>query len=218
MKNLAPADAAPSQRPVQKRAEKTRIQIITAVIACLDKQGYADTSFNAIQTSAGMSRGSMTYHFPTRQDMILAAAKHMLDNALAGVALYFSRLSQADQVTSEFEVIQRFWSHIVNTPEGRAFIELMVAARTDSELREILSQMVEEWEAQIEQIMQATYGDGAKHIGGIWDLSRTYLQGLLLQSQVAVDPQLVERKMTLFAKLLGEQALGKGRATIVENI
>ena len=60
------------------RARATQGRIYDSAIKCLDKLGYAETSINRIQEEAQVSRGALTYHFPTKQELMAATAMRML--------------------------------------------------------------------------------------------------------------------------------------------
>ena len=57
------------------QAEKslnTRSQILEAGIECLVEYGYAETKTERIAKGAGVSRGAMTHHFPSRAELFQA--------------------------------------------------------------------------------------------------------------------------------------------------
>jgi AcrR family transcriptional regulator len=49
-----------------------REQIIEAAIAIIAQQGLQNLSLSEIEKKAGMSRGQLTYYFPTKEDILLA--------------------------------------------------------------------------------------------------------------------------------------------------
>ncbi len=53
-----------------KKSEISAAQIIQAAIRVLAKQGYAQTSLMDIAREAGMSKGAVHYHFPTKDALI----------------------------------------------------------------------------------------------------------------------------------------------------
>ncbi len=201
--NATSSDATgTSPRRQQDRAVATRRAVLDSVIECLDQLGYAETSFSAIQSRSGLSRGSVNYHFPTRYDMIVAAAELMLDNARAGAISYFGRAHGQDSAGDYGQIAQLLWSRVVNTSAGRAFVELMVAARTDPNLEFALNDMLAQWDADLNQQLRATYPDDPELMVTVWDLCRTYLRGLLIQARFAPDPMALQSKIDQFSKIV----------------
>ena len=64
------------------KAEAARARIIAAMIRRLDAAGYAGASIGQVQVDAGVSRGALTHHFPTKQALTAATARRLLDAAL----------------------------------------------------------------------------------------------------------------------------------------
>ena len=44
-------------------------QIVEAAVAVIDEQGVQHLSLSEIEKRAGMSRGQLTYYFPTKEDL-----------------------------------------------------------------------------------------------------------------------------------------------------
>src|SRR5437763_1601824 len=49
-----------------------REQIVEAAVAVIAEQGLQNLSLSEIEKKAGMSRGQLTYYFPTKDDILLA--------------------------------------------------------------------------------------------------------------------------------------------------
>src|SRR5690349_10992781 len=55
-----------------------RDEIIAATIAIIDEKGIDQLSLSAIEKRTGMSRGQLTYYFPTREKILLAVFDRLL--------------------------------------------------------------------------------------------------------------------------------------------
>ena len=55
-----------------KIAPLRREEIIEAAIAVITEQGLQNLSLSEIEKRADMSRGQLTYYFPTKEDILLA--------------------------------------------------------------------------------------------------------------------------------------------------
>src|SRR5262245_21898426 len=63
--------------PNAERSAATRGKLLEATIQCLAELGYHQTSTVIVTERAGVSRGSMLHHFPTKADLMMAAAQHI---------------------------------------------------------------------------------------------------------------------------------------------
>jgi AcrR family transcriptional regulator len=55
-----------------------REQIVEAAVGIITEQGLQNLSLSAIEQRAGMSRGQLTYYFPTKEDILLAVFDRLL--------------------------------------------------------------------------------------------------------------------------------------------
>ena len=65
------------------KSEKSVAQIVLAATRVLARQGYARTSLLDIAREAGMSKGALHYHFPSKEILI----SRVLERALETIAL-----------------------------------------------------------------------------------------------------------------------------------
>lgn len=61
-----------------KVGRQRREQIVEAAIAIIAEAGLQNLSLSAIERRAGMSRGQLTYYFPTKEDILLAVFDRLL--------------------------------------------------------------------------------------------------------------------------------------------
>ena len=73
------ASATQTQRGNPLRVARTRGKILDAVISSLDEVGYSECSINRVQTQAGVSRGALTHHFPSKEEMMVKTLEHLLE-------------------------------------------------------------------------------------------------------------------------------------------
>src|SRR5947209_19740075 len=65
-----------------RRTADSRALILEAAVACLVEDGYAGASTLAVQARAGVSRGRLLHHFPSRAELLVAAAEHVATTQL----------------------------------------------------------------------------------------------------------------------------------------
>ena len=81
----------------QRQSLEARHKLIEATIFCLDNFGYADTSIARIQDQANVSRGALTHHFPSKEELVIATIDSLLEKLLRP-SLPSKKLSQTDIV------------------------------------------------------------------------------------------------------------------------
>ena len=128
------ADGEPAGWQARKSAS-TRLQIVEATLRCFDKLGYFHTTTPAIAEEAGLSRGAMLHHFPSRMDVVRAAIEHLYAKRLRAFRAAIEQLPPGSRLSSG--ALDAYWNH-VNHPMYAVFLEFYVAARTDPELAAIL--------------------------------------------------------------------------------
>src|SRR5918998_2881312 len=101
--------SAPSRAPQQERSRLTQQRLLTATIECLVEYGWAGTTTTVIAERAGVSRGAQLHHYPTRNELVVAAVGHvagmlvdqMLDAAQA-LPHYAGRTDAVLQMLGDF--------------------------------------------------------------------------------------------------------------------
>lgn len=129
--------APPEKTWQQTKSEMTRTAILDAAVDCFYQFGYLGTTTENIANKAGVSRGAMLHHFPTRFDLITAAVEHINQIRLGMFSEEESRIQDGAEHSRIEEGIDAYWAQL-NTPAFVVFTELQVAARTDKELEKVL--------------------------------------------------------------------------------
>jgi AcrR family transcriptional regulator len=119
-----------------QKSAATRRQIIEAAIDCFVRLGYARTTTTRIAGAAGLSRGAMLHHFPTRLDIVRAAVTELHAKRLKAFRKAIEGVPPAGKGRVH-AAVQAYWQH-ARHPIFVAFFELSVAARTDAELEAIM--------------------------------------------------------------------------------
>ena len=140
-----------------EKSDKVRNTILHAGIDCLYEKGYAATSTADVANKAGVSRGSLQYHFYSKIDLMEGIIQHINMERLNNLKLDLRRAPKDRDVLEH--LIEVHWRHL-NEKEFIAYQELTIASRTDDRLsslmqpaykafrtrwREICIQHVPEW-------------------------------------------------------------------------
>lgn len=115
--------------------EGTRALLVETGVGLLIERGYAGFTTVAVQKAAGLSRGALLHHFPTRDALVTAVIGRLLEmhEAAAREAL---RQSDGDRVAGAIEAMYA----VMRRPAFAAQLELWTAARTDPDLRRLVAQ------------------------------------------------------------------------------
>jgi AcrR family transcriptional regulator len=119
----------------EKTAE-TRRRLLDSAILCLVDRGYANTTTSEVAERAGLSRGAQLYHFPRKEELLTNAVEHLFQLMFTDTKEKVGRLNDVNDRRAM--AIDLLWE-IANGPLMTAWIELVVASRTDSYLRSALS-------------------------------------------------------------------------------
>jgi AcrR family transcriptional regulator len=209
-----PVVAAPRSR--SERTAGSRLLILDAAVACLVEEGYAGASTLAVQARAGVSRGRLLHHFPSRADLLVAAAAHLSTTLLAEVQRRAEAL-MADQPSGRERVdraIDLTWATFQEPPFWAA-MELWTAARTDPDLRAGLRSEERRLRAAIRAVADGIWGPeiAAKPLyAELCELLFTSMRGVALvyafeARPAATDPHLALWKR-LAARMLFENSQG----------
>lgn len=145
----------------QTKSERTRATILGAAIDCFYELGYFNTTTENIARKAGVSRGAMLHHFPTRSDLIMAAVEHLHRRRLDMFTNEESTIQQGAEHTRVEEGIDAYWRQL-NTREFVVFQELKIAARTDKELARLLKPILQAYDRAWAKASSQVFPDLAK--------------------------------------------------------
>ena len=144
----------------QTKSENTRTAILDAAIACFYDIGYNNTTTEKVAAQAGVSRGAMLHHFPSRLELIKATVVHLNQKRL----LLFEEQERKIQENAEHSLIDEgidaFWKQL-HSPLFVVFHELRTASRTDPELKKIMIPAIRQFEKSWQSITESVFPDFA---------------------------------------------------------
>lgn len=154
-----------TRRPQQERSAATRAKLIEAAYESLLDRGYGATTVGEVQNRAGVARGTLLHHFPTRGSLMAGVVEDIVERRLrvltapgaggtAGPEGIAGRIGGADDqshddndddnvggrdpvAASWDDVVDLVWEEL-QRPPFTAALELWVASRTDPDLRRAL--------------------------------------------------------------------------------
>lgn len=127
--------SAKKREPQQDRSRDTRQRILAAAAQALFAKGYSGATTLEIQQLAGVTRGALLYHYRSRDELLIAAVRH-----LAGARIQSMPLDRAwpddprERIGAAIDVM---WSSF-DSDYFWASTELWLAARHNPVLAEVL--------------------------------------------------------------------------------
>jgi len=118
--------------------------VVDATVEALGEIGYTRTTTAEISRRSGVSQGGVFRHFDTRMDVIVAAADRVRARQFDGFRAGLSELEAFDLAQ-----VVRLLRRATRAPINAAWYELVVAARTDSDLRDRLEPLAQRYHREI---------------------------------------------------------------------
>ena len=119
------------RRSQAERSATTIANLIEATIAALHEHGYAATSTSLVAKRAGVSRGAMLHHFPTKVQLMAATVYAAYDQ---NIDAYRQVLEVQGKLTERLDrLIDTAWT-CFKSPSGIAETEIWMATRSDVNL------------------------------------------------------------------------------------
>lgn len=168
--------AVRTTRTQEDRSAATQRALLDATIDCLVEFGYAGTTTRLVADRAEVSRGAQTHHYPTKRDLVVAAVEHLFDTHARQFAAAFQEVPPEERTFDR--AVEALW-RIVAGPPFAAVLEVVVAARSDEELRAIVHGMAASLRHTVIDLLLwfSSEVDDAEVAGRIVDLAFTLVQG-----------------------------------------
>ena len=147
--------AIATRRTQEERSATTRGQLLDATIACLDDLGYGGTTTTEIARRAGVSRGAQLHHFPTKQELVVTAVEYLFERRHAEfMAAFAARPAGSHALEAAIDLL---WANVSGST-FHAFLELLVAARTDVDLHARVAPLTQRFRERVQQSFLELFG------------------------------------------------------------
>lgn len=174
---------AKAHRTQQMRTAETQDKLIRATLDVLYAGGHEAFSTQRVCDVAGVSRGAMLHHFPTRASLLVAAIGRLLDDATADIRALATRVHHHEITVDAF--VDALWrDHFAN----RLFyitLEYITVARADSAVRDALIPVVRHFHEALDETWGQVFPAGAVPANGvavILNLTLCLLRGMGVQT------------------------------------
>lgn len=192
--------AAPrARRTNAERSAETRGAIINAAIEILFVRGHTATTTIEVAARARVSRGAMLHHFPTRVDLLIAVAQHIVTD---------QREQRSKRGQELGPGLARFYAgadvnwEVQKQPGTIALLEIMMATRSDPQLHKAFAPFIKQMSAMRGQAAKVVAGDigvtDEATVSTMLYLHQATLRGLAIELICTQDAKRVEEARRLF--------------------
>lgn len=174
----------------QDRAGQTRLQLLDATVECLTQVGYARTTTTLVQKRAGVSRGALLYHFPSKAALLVEAVRHLVHLTGQHMKDQVDALPAQDGDRIE-KVLELLWETF-SGPLFYVAMELWNASRTDPKLWQVLVEAERSLGREIHSQISDVFGPQVSSRPGFKRALRMTLQwmrGAAMTEIIRKDPE-----------------------------
>ncbi len=205
----AAATPPPARRRNADRSAATRERILAATVDCLYSLGYHQTTTIVVTQRAGISRGAMLHHFPSKADLMIATIEYVRQKM--GEA-HQEKLAPIADLKDRFDaLVDILWTQF-SQPLGIARIELLLASRSDPDCGPYFAELTVELDKRHKEsiwpLAKRLGFQDRKTVDAIVQLYAAAVRGLAIDAlQPALRPgvqnavNLLRTTMQLWAKL-----------------
>lgn len=194
---------ARERRSQADRSAETQQKVLAAAIRLLHEGGYSAANIKAIAQEAGVSLGSLQHQFPTKAKLMAAVVDQL---ARKRIEAYRAAAQEIDDPVMKYvSIFDTTWT-VVKQPEFAAVLEIMLARRSDPELRDETAPSFETNDAMVKEWVLgvgARAGDDMRGAELRRSLSNTLMYGLAMQLAIGLDPAEAEELVAYWKALLG---------------
>lgn len=164
-----------------QKSAMTRDRILEATINCFVEMGYTNVTIAKVASSAGVSRGAMLHHFPSKTELIRVSVEYLHDKLLEDYTQRIARIPKSLQGKKRRRAgLEAYWDYL----SGNLFVvyhELCVAGRTNPELKTILEnsqQLFEQHERESNAHMFQEWNDRGDRFLLAMDVTKCMMEGM----------------------------------------
>lgn len=187
------AKQPPKRRSQKERSSETQARLLDAAVTLLHERGLAGTSTHDIAEAAGVSRGALTHHFESREELIAAAIAHMLDAVIADLKGY---AGHAPAGVASSDALIDYLYHVMANRLFYVTLEFLPEARHNAMFRTRLVPVVSRWHAALDDIwsdLTKRYGMAPEAGRDLLNATMCLIRGMIAQTILRDDPPYFRR-------------------------
>jgi AcrR family transcriptional regulator len=185
------------RRTQEERSAGTRKALVEAAVRVIYQLGYGGATTAVIAKQAGISRGSIIFHFSTRAELMAEVLRTVYDQERAEYDRLERELNLGRHASDWVEMC---WQ-VLSKPSGVAFLEIQMAARSDPELAEKVSSVSSALERDGVATLMARFGGDAEQTLAAIRLVVWAIRGYSIGRMILPDPDEMNRAVELFKQM-----------------
>ena len=163
-------------RTQAERRARTRQALLEATLALLAEAGYAGVTTRGVATRAGVTPGALQHHFSGKAELVAAAVEHLRRELTRELVAQAPTAARSEHELAE-ELLDRLWE-MHKGPLMVALSELLVAARTDGELRDLILPMQRQAVAGTAAVAAEVFPQAGDRLAALMDTALASMRGL----------------------------------------
>ena len=176
--------------------------LLDAAIRCISEGGYSAASTVAIAQRAGLSRGALQHHFPTREALLLAVTEyvgHELESAFTPAQCNGNSIE--DRVD---RICGAYW-RVCRSDAYTAQIQIWLGARNDPGLNEAIAPLMSRMLAAQDRLWRNTFADidvPAARLNALRRVTLAAIRGLALRTIYSTGPVRWSRELAMLREMV----------------
>lgn len=203
--HAAPQASKGSRRHATPKSQETHRKILDAAVTCFIEVGYHRTTMSLIASEADVTRGCMQYYFQTTEDVLTAAADHLIQTLWG--EYYAMVMKRPPGVERLVYAIDSYFA-LRHHRYFLAWMELTAASRTEPSLRPLIKKGVDAFERGRQRMSAEVFPPGtdygAADYVAVADMVRLILEGLTLSPLGSKTEQRTRNVLDLVKRIAGE--------------
>ena len=190
-----------SVEPKQERSRATRQRLLESAVHCVAQYGWSAATVSVIAADAGISRGALQHHFPTREELVAAALEHMFDERRLMVeAMATPQLSGARRV----HVVVSTLVELYMGDLFRAALQAWVVAAADPQMLAMIQPLERRFARSVHAAAVEHLGvdDGDPHVRTLIQTTLDLARGLALADLLSDDSKRRQRIVRTWSTML----------------
>lgn len=183
-----------ARRTQQQRSADTRQALLEGAVRAIYARGYAGATTAVIAQEAGISRGSIIFHFSTRAHLMAEVLRAIFEEEREEYARLERELNLGHQPEDWVEMCWR----VLSRPSGVAFLEIQMAARSDPELAALVASVSSSLEQTGLDFLVDRFGSDAEHTLAAIRVVVWAVRGFSIGKLILPDWDAQDRPVALF--------------------
>jgi len=203
---------APKRRSQKERSAETSARLMNATIDLLHDRGITRATTPEIARTAGVSRGALTHHFPTRETIITASIANMLHLVNEDMRRFGREFAENGGASDE--IVDYLWK-VMSDRLFYVTIEYLPEARHNDEFRTQLVPVVREFHEGLDAIwteLAARTGVDPEHTRNVMNATMCCIRGMIAQTILRKDPEYYDGLLRFWKEQVRQQFPNYGGA------